>query len=515
MGTFAASGDDAGRTSDSRGAVRRTARDSGLSFAGAVVSGLAGFALSLALGRTLGPTGSGIVFQMISAFTIAGAVARFGLDTTAVWLLPKLRSDATGRVRRAVGILLLGSLATGIVTALALWAVVPVIAPASEQLRTLLSVATLFLPVFSVMTVALAVARGMGRIREYVLIGSVGLPVTRLAAVSVGAAFSASAVVAGSLWLAALPLAAVAAIFAVARLVRGYPRETTPHTRELLRTVSGYSGPRVIAATIEQALLWLDVLIVGILAGPAAAGIYGVVSRLVQAGTIPSTSMRVVVAPQFSGLLHRGERAALAELYGRSAQWIVLMSIPAYVVLSILGTPFLALFGPGFASGTTALAIMCVGATVWACTGNVQALLLMSGRTGWAAINKVIALTVSLTLLFTLVPLWGIVGAAVAWTVTMSLDAVLALIQVTRGTGVRLDFRGIGAALVVGGLAAAVPSAAARIFLGDSALALVVGLMASVACWAAALYVTRRRFALNVATEIFTRRSKKKKEGGR
>lgn len=491
--------------------LQRTARDSGLSFIGAAVSGAAGLALSLVLGRTLGPSGSGIVFQMISAFTIAGAVARCGLDTTAVWLLPRLRSDATGQVRRAITLMLMGTFATGVVTALALWAAVPLIAPASEELRQALTLSAWFLPAFSVMTVALAVSRGLGRIREYVLIGSIAVPVTRLAAVSVAATMTASAVVAGVAWLSVLPLAAAIAVVTVGRLARRYPRDPQPGTH-LTRRISAYAGPRAISATIEQALLWLDVLIVGVIAGPAAAGVYGVVSRLVQAGTIPSTSMRIVVAPQFSGMLHRGEHTPLAELYSRSAQWIVLMSVPVYAVMSILGIPLLGLFGAGFIEGATALAIMCIGATISAATGNVQAMLLMSGRSGWAALNKVIALALSLTLLFGLVPLWGIVGAAVAWTLTTSVDAALALALVVRGTGIRFDLPAILTAVLVGGLAAAIPSGVARLTLGDGTVALVVGLTGAVVCWAVTLYFTRRWFALDEAAAIFVRRSRKNKE---
>lgn len=498
-----------GETPDANHALRGAARSSVLSFTGALVSGLAGFGLSLLLGRGLGPAGSGLVFQMMSVFTIASAVAKLGLDTTCVWLLPRLALTDRDDVRRATSMLLVGAVAGGIAAGLVVSLLAPLFNSGHDNLVDLIRLAAVFLPVASVATVALAVTRGLGGIRPYVLIGSIGLPSLRLAAVAVAIAFAASALVVSIVWLAALLVVAALALVASTRVTRRFPRTNArPRARRsLARRISRYSLPRATSSVIEQALLWQDVLIVGLIVGPAAAGVYGVASRLVQAGFIPSTSMRIVVAPQFSRMLHQNRTAELSEFYSRTAQWIVLMSVPLYVLLTVLAQPVLSIFGPGFVVGAPALVIAGVGATIWASTGNVQSLLLMSGRSGWAAINKLIVLAVSLALLLTLVPLWGIVGAATAWSISMTLDAALALFQVRRGTGIRLNASGVLTALACAGLATAVPSIAARLAFPDPMMSLVVGVPASLTACAAALYMMRRRFALDHAITVFTRRN--------
>jgi len=489
-------------------ALGNAARSSGLSFVGAVVSAAAGFALSLVLARMLGPAGSGIVFQMISVFTIAGAVARLGLDTTAVWLLPRLAADSRNDVRRAVRILLAGAMLGGVLTGVVLWAIAPLLGAGSDDLATVTRLAAAFMPFASVATVALAITRGLGGVRDYVVLGSIGLPVGRLAVVSVATAFLASAVVASVAWLAVLVVIALLALWVVRRAMQRFQvadRHTSPRA-ELIKRIAAFGAPRTLSSTIEQALLWLDVLIVGLIAGPAAAGVYGVVSRLVQAGTIPSTSMRIVVAPQFSRMMHQGRLAELSEFYTRTTQWIVLFSVPVYAALAVFAHPVLTLFGPGFEEGATALVIMCAGAVVSASTGNVQSLLLMSGRSGWAALNKVIVLAVSLTLLFTLVPGMGIIGAAIAWTISMSLDAVLATIQVRIAAKVRAGLGGVGLALVVAGCATAVPAVAMRLVLGDTVIAMIIGVVLAVAAFVILLYVTRRRFAIDEFSSLLRRK---------
>lgn len=488
--------------------VGGAARSSAFTFIGSVVSAAAGFILSLVLARTLGPAGSGLVFQMISVFTIATAVAKLGLDTTAVWLLPRLNADGRRDLGRAISVLLWGALFGGLLTGAAVWVLAPLLSGGTVELTTLLQAAGWFMPFSSVLVVTLAISRGLGGVRDFVLVGSVGLPVGRLAAVSVATALSASALIAGVAWLAVVALAAVVAALLVAPLVARLERadEDSLSARSLVHKITAFAAPRTVSSVIEQGLLWLDVLIVGLLAGPAAAGVYGVASRLVQAGTIPATSMRIVVAPQFSSLLHRDHLRQLNSLYARTTQWIVLFSVPMYVILVVLPAPVMAVFGAGFVSGATALMIMCIGATVSACTGNVQSLLLMSGRSLWAAINKVIVLAVSITLLLLLVPRHGIVGAAVANAVSISLDAVLAAIQVHRATRVRIAGVAVLTAVLVSALAVAVPALVARWIFGETPLALLVGVIVALGAWGATLFVLRRRFALDRVHGLFSRR---------
>ena len=56
-------------------------------------------------------------------------------------------------------------------------------------------------------------------------------------------------------------------------------------------------------------------LLVGLLAGDAASGIYGGAIRFIQAGMVVDTALRVVVSPQFSKLLHQGKTKELRDLY--------------------------------------------------------------------------------------------------------------------------------------------------------------------------------------------------------
>ena len=108
------------------------------------------------------------------------------------------------------------------------------------------------------------------------------------------------------------------------------------------------------------------------------------------------------------------------------------------------------------------------GAIVTFLAGNIHSVLLMSGRSGLAALNKAIAVAVDVALLLLLVPHWGITGAAVAWAAACLLDAALATVEVRFVLGLPLSsasgLRPLLAALVTVGA----PALAARLVLGPT-----------------------------------------------
>lgn len=419
------------------------ARGGSLSFAGSAISAVMGLVLIVVLGRTLGDAGSGVVLQAVGAFTIALGVARFGMDSAAIWILPRQLDDAPDQLRPTGAFLLAVSAIAGLVCTGVLFLAVAMIElrspgdPVAAALRSILW----FLPLASVMLTALSATRALGRIHSYVLVGSVLLPTLRPLAIAAAVGIGAGAVGATFAWALPLAPAALAAVVILMWQLRrlgtaaepGFLRSNVP------RRTLGYAVPRVISSGLEQLLIWLAVIIVGAIAGPAAAGVYGSASRFVAAGLIIDTALRVVVSPMFSRMLHRGDAPALESVYRTATIWLVLFSTPVYVLLSAFAPVALSLLGDSFADGRPVLIIMSIGSIVTFLAGNIHSVLLMSGRSGLAALNKAIAVATNVGLLYLLVPLWGLTGAAVAWAIACALDATLAAVQVRTVLGLRVS----------------------------------------------------------------------------
>ncbi|WP_143553748.1 polysaccharide biosynthesis C-terminal domain-containing protein [Serinicoccus sp. CNJ-927] len=454
---------------------------------GSLTSAAMGLLLVVVLGRVLGASDAGIVFQGIAAFTIAMSVARFGLDTTAVWLLPRLRSEDASFLRAAVvGILwptvVLGLIGWGMLYATSL------LLDAADLGGALRAMAWA-LPFAGVTMVGLAATRALGGVRPFVLVQSIGIPSARPAlALLVTAAGGASAAVAAS-WVLPLAISAPIVLLVLAhQLVRhAGPRSagsTWRPTRVLTRRIFGYALPRAVATVLEQAMTWLDVLLVGLLAGPAAAGIYGAATRFTQAGLIMSTSLRIVVAPMFSRHLGSGELPAVRHLYTTTTKWIIAVSVPIYLGLALFGGTVISLLGAEFREGGLALGVLAGGMVLVLSAGNIQSVLLMSGHSSLAALNKFCAVLVTVGLLLLLLPEWGIVGAAAAWVVGMGLDTGLAAWQVHRRVGVQPWGGGVLKVLALTLWSFGLPALGARLLGGDELGTTVVGVLLGSLCLA-------------------------------
>lgn len=467
--------------------LRRAAVGSLITLVGAAASAALGFTFNVLLARGLGPDGAGVVLQAIGCFTIALGVARLGLDTTAVWLLPRLRSGEPELVRPALTGLLVPALVGS--TALTLgWlgvrALLAHLEVGDPRVLSSVTVAALFLPAAAVMTVALAAARAFGGVVPFNLIGNVVVPGLRPALLGLVLLGGGSALLASAAWAVAWLVGAVLALAVLVVLVR---RRTPPEDRSgsrrpdraLRRRIRGFALPRLVATALEQSILWLDVVLVGILLGASAAGVYGTVSRFVTAGALVATALRIVVAPRFSAMLGEGRVRDVESLYSATAQWILLLGAPAYVVLALFSPTALSWLGDGFDEGLWPMVLLCGGSLVVLAAGNVQSLLLMSGRSAANAVNKAVVLAVNVVGNVVLVPRVGITGAAAVWAACMALDTVLAVWQVRRHVGVSVSARAIATTVAVLILLVGIPSGAVVLVLGQGTGPLLLAIVLS------------------------------------
>lgn len=473
------------------------ARGGALSFVGAATSAAFGLGLTIGLARVLGDEGSGVVLQAMSVFAIVLALAKFGLDSTAIWLLPRVRVDDPASVPSALRTMVLLVVAVSVAVTLAfqpfisvIWGQLPLVV---ESVRSVMW----FLPAGALVLVLGAALRVVGDVRAYVVYGNVALPLLRFAAVLGVAAISSSVAAVALAWAApTVPVVLLLALVVARRLKPLRQTQQADSPRRYGRDIVKFAIPRTVSAGLEQALQWIDVLIVGLIAGSAAAGVYGGASRFVQAGLMVDAALRVVVAPRLSAALYRADRASVQELYGLASVWLVLFATPLYVVLACFAPVVLSALGPDFLTGSTALVLLCLGATVTFLAGNVHSVLLMSGRSGWAAFNKAMVLTINVVGNLVLVPVVGIVGAAVAWVLAMVVDAVLASFQVRHFVG--LEFR-LGPVLLALAVAVGTYGGAcggATLIFGSTWLALALAVAVGTVGFLLACWLLRHRLYL-------------------
>jgi O-antigen/teichoic acid export membrane protein len=200
-------------------------------------------------------------------------------------------------------------------------------------------------------------------------------------------------------------------------------------------------GPRVLSARpVYERRIWIkaalplllvsgfiviieqtDIVMVGAILGHRAAGLYGAAAKTAGLVGLILLAVNTIGAPMFSALLAQDRHKDLQQLASAIVAWAFWPSCLLSIILATCAPLVLATFGPAFASAAWSLRVLLVGQIVNAAAGSVGWLMLLSGRQnvatrvyGWVALIHVV-------LLATLTPVLGIIGAAAATTLTMSL----------------------------------------------------------------------------------------------
>lgn len=176
-----------------------------------------------------------------------------------------------------------------------------------------------------------------------------------------------------------------------------------------------------------------DVVLVNFFISPAATGLYMVAVQISEKLWMPSQAVSTVLLPRLSSMTHDPEaRSALT----KKGFWLVasitaLASLVAAIALYFFIGP---IFGNEYREALPALVCLIPGIVLWA-GARVQAnCIAAAGKPEWNMYISIGVLAINLTGNIILVPVWGIIGAAVATSTAYTVDAFAKSILVRRTT---------------------------------------------------------------------------------
>lgn len=191
----------------------------------------------------------------------------------------------------------------------------------------------------------------------------------------------ALSIAAAGLWFvvpaSGLALAYIVSIFAAAvaaliPLYRSYglPQDWTPNPLRLWKLALA-NLPLAAADAVEWGTRKLDIFVLGLFASPAAVGVYYVAQQVASLPQKLKTSFEPILGPVITRNLKEKNYAAIAQQVCQVGFWITAAQAGIALALGIPGEGVMGLVGPGFVSGTGALALL-LAAEVAAATAVVS-----------------------------------------------------------------------------------------------------------------------------------------------
>jgi O-antigen/teichoic acid export membrane protein len=249
-----------------------------------------------------------------------------------------------------------------------------------------------------------------------------------------------------------------------------------------------FTGPRALANLAQITIQRIDIVLVAIILGPAEAAVYTAATRFLVVGQFANTALNQSAQPRFAELFAVDDRRGANVIYRATTAWLIVLTWPLYLLAVIYGPEVLSIFGQSYRAGHLVMIILGLTMLVATACGQVDMVLITTGRSSWSLANGLTAVVVNVGLDLLLIPRYGITGAAIAWAAAIIVTNLTPLIQLA--ISVRLHPFGRGSFIAIG-LAAvsfAVIPLVVRAGLGAGAAASVGAVLAGCVVQAAGLW---------------------------
>ena len=197
-----------------------------------------------------------------------------------------------------------------------------------------------------------------------------------------------------------------------------------PEKREILK----YSLPLFMSSIISILLRHADILMLGFLRTEEAVAVYKISVQI--CGIIPFLKHITAnfFSPMISSLYHSGKRDEMIHTYQKITKWSFTIGLMVFLGIVLFGDSILHIFGRSFVYGHKALILVACGSIIGVVTGQTGSMNAMTGHSRFNLVSAVTTFVINIVLNVILIPLYGIVGAAIATLISAVIGNSMSLI---------------------------------------------------------------------------------------
>ena len=402
---------------------------------------LIAFFMTAAITRLLGPTQAGLFLLALSILSFCSVFFRLGLDSVIIRLIGADRGEGHTLIKLSTG--LTWSISSALIMCLILSLFVDEISlnvfskPEFSNVLLLMIWALPFTVVFMLLSCGF---QGYYRVVISILFQNLGVSTLFLLMFLLNffyiSEYLLNAEDAAYYYLYSSVIVCIAALYTWNRQINGQWGGLRLVDKELWASSSNLW----VATSMTLAVQWSGILIAGVFTSSAEVAYLAAAQRTATLISFVLMVVNMVVAPRYALLWKEDKINEIQRLAKWSTRGMLLLALPLLTFMLVMPDFIMALFGEDFIAASGLLAILAVGQFTSVATGSVGYLLNMSNHeSDYRKVTMFVGpLTVILNYLFILK--WGVIGAAFATSIGLSLQNIGALFMVRK----RLGFWPIG-----------------------------------------------------------------------
>ena len=251
-------------------------------------------------------------------------------------------------------------------------------------------------------------------------------------------------------WIAGTIVAAILGFYFMERKV-GPIIFSTANPEYQFKKILRYSSPLLLSGIIATVMGWADTALLGYFMADSEVGLYNAALPTALLILLPHQAIGSLALTSFSELKER-KKENVEKSMQRATYWVFSLVFPTFLIMTLFSDQvLLVLFGSEYTIAGTALSILAVGYLFSASVGRVGSYLQAEGYTNYILYNNLIAIALNIGLNIAMIPVYGIIGAAIATASSTILANILMTYEVWKKEEViSLPFRKVFEITAVG-----------------------------------------------------------------
>ncbi len=405
------------------GRLMELLKGSGLVLIFKILGALSGYLFTILVFRWAGRGEYGVFEIAFTALTIITVISRLGLESAVVkYISSYIIKEEYGKVRRIYGLSASVIFVVSSLAGLLLFFFSEELASQFDgrDLAQAFRWFSLAVPAYSILQLNAESLRGMKRMSQFsilqngtlMLLASVAFYFTTVDGASTGV----DAVKAFVMAIFILLLISFVMLFKSYRMDIDRAQSTDVDFKDVFRTAI----PLMISGSLFLVMSWTDKLMIGHFMKDDDVGLYSFVFKMATLITFSQFAINSIAAPMISGFSTTKDVRGLRSIIHQIAFINLLLSLPVFLIFAVFPNWILETAGDGnMSDGVVVFQVLAIGQVVNALCGPVMYTLNMSGYERvsqrimfWTALLNFVANLI-------LIPRMGILGAAIATTVSM------------------------------------------------------------------------------------------------
>lgn len=409
-------------------------KKSGLYFLGGMIGNGFSLLLNLIIVRMIGAESYGRYTYVFAVVSLLPTLGVLGLNRGLVYFIPPL---IDGDQRRAVKSLIGFSFAS-VICASGLLAMALILSGDfiaihwlnKPELAVLLKVMAPISIILALVSIFNGAYVGLGEIKPFLISQNIVMPLLRLLALIV---FGLLGYELGGVVTATYIGFIAGILFMVADFQRsGQTGRISLEFRDDYKKIIQFSLPLLLASIIVTVNGKINTFMIGYYLSVKQVGIFNIAGRVAGLSVILLSTFGTMFSPLISSLYHSHEMNKLSQLFKTTTKWMVAGNLIMLALVLLFNVEIMRIFGLEFMAGSSVLVALTLAQVINAGTGPAGNINTMTGHSSYELIMAPAILLLNVLLNYSLIPTYGILGAAITSIVTIGIANIVRLFLVYR-----------------------------------------------------------------------------------